>query len=275
MHESPARRRGVAALLPPPGVRRTLLGVGLVSVLLMIAGIACGGDGNSGRADSRDTVSIQTFTPTPPDHTPEALVTREAQQTAWAQTATAQPAVTATPPVAGTRVEGTREPAGPGTPNPEDEIRPPDMFLDTNGGQAQAALGSFNWCEIRLLQCASIQFGYLILEHGSVTWSAGTPGVITTPNASLAPLTAELALYLHDENVVIPVNASGQVIGDKPAFVALTEPAQTFSVSGPDISVTPDVPPGRYVLSVNMNWTLPEGATLPLYTNYAFVVEIL
>jgi hypothetical protein len=65
------------------------------------------------------------------------------------------------------------------------------------------------------------------------------------------------------------------VIGDVPAFVAMTEPAQTFAASGPDISVVPTVPPGKYILSVIVSWTMPEGATLPLHTEYAFVVEIL
>ncbi|HUG16082.1 MAG TPA: hypothetical protein VMM78_13820 [Thermomicrobiales bacterium] len=148
------------------------------------------------------------------------------------------------------------------------------MFLNTNGGQAQAALGSWNWCEVRLLQCADIQVGYLILEHPSVTWSASTPGTVTTPNTSLPPLTTELGLYLLDDNAVIPVDPSGQVIGDDPAFVAQTPPVQQATVTGPDIELIPTVPPGRYVLSVIVNWTMPEGAPLPLHTAYAFVVDI-
>lgn len=261
------RRARVASLLPASVVSRTVAVVSALAIVTMVVGAACvGGDSST----PTPFYVIETFTPTPPDHTPEALITRAAQQTASAQTATAQPT---RDPSAPTPLPGT--PGATRTIPSGSEIRPPDLILRTSFGETWAAVGSFNWCSVALGTCADIQTGYIILETDTLFWAIGDEGTIEVPDTPFPALSAEVGLYLHDQNVVIPQDVTGQIIGDKPAFVPLIAPAQFETVTGAGgWSFTPDVPPGKYILSVNISWTQPEGAPLPLHTEYAFIVEV-
>lgn len=258
--------RRLAAIVPRDGIARTIFGVSALTIVLLVAGVACMGDDGPRRGP---TFTISTFTPTPPDHTPEALVTRDAQATAWSQTATAAPAVTATPPGA------TTEPGAGQTPVGDDEIRPPDLILTTDGGQTRASVGSFNWCSSVMNQCADIRAGYVVLNEASGSWSAGTAGTITTPNTEFPPQNAEAMLYVHDDNAAIPQDETGTIIGSDLAFVPMTAPMQIETFSGTDMTMTPTVAPGKYILVVQVNWETPAGVSRPLHTQYAFVVEIL
>jgi hypothetical protein len=146
----------------PGSTTRPLLRVAalvcMASMLALVAAVACGGDEGSDEptpAGQRTMVISQaTFTPVPPNFTPEALQTRAALQTAYWQTATAQPSVAATAPP---NVTMPSAPIATAAPN---EVRPPDALLRTSVGEVLGSIGSFNWVSLELQAGGNISVPY-------------------------------------------------------------------------------------------------------------------
>ena len=255
-------------------MRRAATLVALLAGVALVAAVACGGDEGTdppgtSRSERTMIVSIETFTPVPPDYTPEALRTRSAQQTAYAQTATALPPLPATAPPNVTVQPGPLATAAPG------EIRPPDALLQTSGGETTGAVGSFNWFSVETQKGANISAPYVIVSESDVTWATGTAAQIVVPNSPFGVTGADIAVYNVEGNMVIPTDPSGSPIGDRPAFFAQEQPLQQQRVDGATISVQPNVPPGRYIVEVRIDFAAPPELPFPLFVQYAFSVNVI
>lgn len=248
----------------------------IVSSTLTISFVlaACGVAGVGGSENTEPTPTetpdwwIATFTPVPPDYTPEALQTRAAQQTAWSQTATAAPPTTATPPPPVATQQSNRPTPAPG------EIRPPDLILAATGGQVIGDAGSFNFCSEESNTCADVQAPWVALSGNGVSWATGTPARFTVPSTPYAVQSADVSVYPYDGNVVIPTDGQGNV-SDKYAFIAQTPPADRQSIPGPDLLLNSNLTPGFYIIEMRVNWVTPEGVARPMFTQYVFVVEVV
>lgn len=266
--------------------RRGAASVGIALALFLVAAAftaACLGDdrpGESGDINVRVTANrsgddtddstpvLATFTPVPPDFTPEAVRTRSALQTAAALTATAQAQVTATAPPSVTvnpfPVTGTI---------PLNTIIPPNVGLITSGGAAPSALGSYNWYDLRFNRGAEVTAPYVLLPDGGAQWAGGTEARLEVASSPYAVMSAEIKFFVFDQNVAIPTDQSGKP-GDRPAFYAQTAPVRQLSLQGPDIRFTPEVGPGRYIVDMRVNWSTPTGLN-PLWTQYIFIVDVV
>lgn len=265
----------------------TMAGIGLAGLLLVGAMTsACMGDDNDDRGDSGDlnvkvtagsggnddepTAVLATFTPVPPNFTPEALQTRVALQTAAAETAAAQPSVPATAPP-----EVTIDPNIP-TPTGTvagDLIIPAGANLVTSGGVAPGSIGSFNWFDPRFNKGAEITAPYVLLPETGVSWATGTSARLEIGESPYAVTGATITIYPFEGNTAIPTDQSGTP-GDTPAFYPQTPPTRQVTLEGADIAITPEVPAGRYIVEMRVNWSTPEGLN-QLWTQYIFLVDVV
>jgi hypothetical protein len=270
-----------------PGTQRgfTTFGVGL-ALFLLIGGVfaACMSDdndpGDSGDLDVQITASsgdeddptpmLATFTPVPPNFTPEAVQTRSYLQTAGALTATAQAQVTSTAPPASTFDPNIPTPTGSVAVN---QIIPPGAGLATSGGIAPGSIGSYNWYDLRFNRGAEVTAPYVILPEGGADWASGTQARLEVGASPYAVTGAEIKLYIFDQNVAIPTDQSGNP-GDTPAFYPQTGPVRQLTVQGADILFTPEVSPGRYIVEMRVDWSTPVGLN-PLWTQYIFIVDVV
>ncbi len=237
-------------------------------VLLLVAVVAaCGGDDD----DEGVVPVMSTFTPVPPDFTPEAAQTRSARETAFSQTQTAQPNVTATPPSGspqGSPVQGTpRATLAPG------EVRPPDAILRTPSGDTFGAVGSWNFYYADTDTGAKVDAPYVPLPDDAVNWPSGTTAQIEVPNSPYAVRSAAIDFYTYDENVALPQTTAGVPTGEI-AFFPQTPPSQQAQIPGPTISVTIDLPPGDYLVSSRINWDAPATTEGELFTQYVYVIRV-
>lgn len=264
----------------------TSFGVGLALFLVLAAATAaCMSDDNSNRGQGGGinvqvtarsggdgegaTAVLATFTPVPPDFTPEAIQTRSAYQTAGALTATAQGAITATAPPATTFDPNIPTPTG----SPTTLIIPPGAGFSTSAGIAPGAIGSYNWYDMRFNRGAEITAPYVILPDGGANWATSTQGRLEIGDSPYAVQSAEIKFYAFDGNVAIPTDQAGNP-GDTPAFYPQQPPLRQFAIQGADVVFTPDVGPGRYLLNIRVNWSTPTGLN-PLWTEYVFIVDVL
>jgi hypothetical protein len=245
----------------------------VVAVVALVAAVACGVDEGSDEptpAGQRTMVISQaTFTPVPPNFTPEALQTRAALQTAYWQTATAQPSVAATAP------PNVTMPSGPVATAAPNEIRPPDALLRTAAGEVLGSIGSFNWVSLELQAGGNISVPYVFVTESGTTLATGTSAQLVVPSSSFAVTGAGIALYNLDTNMVIPTDQSGQPIGTEPAFFPQESPVWEQRVEGANITIAPQAPPGRYILSVRVDFQTPDGLPDPLFTQYVFAVNVI
>jgi len=273
----------------PPAPRFTRVfvpfGVGLALFCLAIAVTAAclGGDdkpeathpplhatvpGASTPGDVSHTPVLATFTPVPPNFTPEVVQTRSALQTAAALTATVQAQTTSTAPPA-----VTINPNTPAATRPANSITPPNANLSTSAGAAPSSIGSYNWFEPAINAGAQVTAPYILLPDSGASWATGTNATLTVENSPYALLQAEVKIYTFDGNVAIPTDQSGNP-GTTPAFYPQQAPARAFNVLGPDVSFTPEVPPGRYIVDIRVNWSTPTGLD-QLYTEYIFTMDVV
>lgn len=245
-----------------------------VSLLLIGATVivACGDDeGNTPRStrddDGTPVVVLSTFTPVPPNFTPEVLQTRAAAQTAAVMTATAQPPTTATVPPAVTI------PSGPVPTVAANEIRPPDAVLQVLASSGTGSIGSYSWFDPDLGSGADITAPYVILPEQTVTWSGSPVAQISVPSAAFPVTSADIRIFSLAENTVIPTTQQGQV-SSRLAFYATTAPLQQLTVQGAVITFTPSVPPGEYVIEVRIHFETPEGLQFPNQTQNVFTAVV-
>jgi hypothetical protein len=148
------------------------------------------------------------------------------------------------------------------------------VILRTPSGDAIASLGSFNWYDFELLSGADVKAPYIDLPDGSATMATGSGFQIVVPDSPLAVASADTTVYTVEGNVAYPQDAQG-VASNQLAFVPQTPASWQGSVPGPTITVTPQLPPGNYIVSVKINWQTPADFGVPLHTQYVFglVVE--
>jgi hypothetical protein len=275
-----------ASRQPASRSQRVYTPFGLVLALVLFIGAftaACMGDdddpGDSGDLnaqispasgdDDDATPVLATFTPVPPNFTPEVVQTRSALETAAALTATIQAQTTATAPPAVTFDPNIPTPTG----TPGNLIIPPGAGLATSGGIAPGSIGSYNWYDLRFNRGAEVQAPYVILPAGGATWAGGTLARLEVGESPYAVQSAEVKLFVMDQNVAIPTDQSGTP-GDTPAFYPQTPPVRQLTIEGADIAFTPEVSPGRYIVQVRANWSTPVGLN-PLWTEYIFIVDVV
>lgn len=249
------------------------------ATLLALVAVACGGGGdddegtpgastdpNGTPTRSGPEVVMSTFTPVPPDYTPEIMQTAAAQQTAYQQTATLQPQVTATVPPA------VNTPSGPVATVPGNQVQPPDVFLQTPGGRLQGSKGSYNWYDIELDTGAEVRAPYVILDQGSVLWASGTGGEIVVPDAAYPVQSVNVGFFDYETNVAIPQNTDGTLVGQDYAFYQQNPAVRSFDAQGPTVAFQPEVPSGTYIILVTVVWQ--NDFNLPLQSTYAYVVQV-
>jgi hypothetical protein len=242
----------------------------LAAVLLVAALLAaCGSDEGLQEPPSTATATfetiIATFTPVPPDYTPEILLTRAAEQTAWSLTATAEPPTTATP------ASGNM---GGGSQAPEGVLQPPTLIMIATGGQVAGDPGSYVWCEEATNTCADIRARWVDLSGSGISWAKDTPARFSAPASPYALVSADITIYPYDGNIVIPTDGAGNT-ADHYAFLAQTAPVFQQSLNGPDLLLNANLQPGFHIIEVVVHWQTPQGLPTPLKTQYAFVVEVM
>ncbi|HYI15028.1 MAG TPA: hypothetical protein VEX37_06535 [Thermomicrobiales bacterium] len=245
------------------GFRNTLTFAAVVLLLVAVVA-ACGGSDDD---DGGVVPVMSTFTPVPPDYTPEAAQTRAAHETAFSETQTAQPDVTATPP-SGSPVEGTpRATLAPG------EVRPPDAILRTPSGDTFGVIGSWNFYYADTDTGAKVDAPYVPLPGDAVNWPNGTTAQIEVPNSPYAVRSAAIDFYTYDDNVALPQTTDGVPTGEI-AFFPQTPPSQQAQIPGPTVSVAVDLPPGDYLVSSRIDWDAPATTEGELFTQYVYVIRV-
>lgn len=260
----------------PFSLARRGLAFAAVVILLVAAVAACGGGDDGGPGP--DNVVMSTFTPVPPDFTPEALRTRSARETAFAATGTAQGETTPTPPAAGTPDASVPAEGSPRATARPGEIRPPDAILRTASGDTLGSLGSSNYLDPETQTGAFFEAPYVPLPGNAVTWVNGATARIDVPNSPYAVASATIELYTYDENVALPTRPDGSTTGEI-AFFRQTEPSQQVQINGADLTATADVPPGDYIVSARLTWDAPPVAVgdtgvQEQFTQYVYVIKV-
>jgi hypothetical protein len=244
---------------------------------------ACGGDEGDDDPESspeaaatNDTddgvdVIMSTFTPTPENNTPAALQTRSAQQTAAAQSPQSDASPTAPPDI-------TVNPNNPLATVPANAVKPPDVTMGTAGGQQTGMIGSMNWFDPDLNAGYNGDTPYVGLPQGSLDWASDTTASFTVPDSPYAVRSTQVNIFVYDDNVAIPQDAQGQVIGSY-VFARQADPVQQTAIEGPDIRLEPETEPGNYIVEVTITWDGPPELEAQyneaLFTQYVFVVTII
>jgi hypothetical protein len=249
--------------------------LGALALLALAVAGACGKD--KGAATLVGTrahpgtplVVAATFTPVTPGSTPSPLQTRAAQQTAAAQTQTANPAVspTAPPPIFAT---GTATVAA-------NAVKAPTGHLATSAGAQDGAYGAFNWYDPAKDTGLQSSAPYTELPLTVLDWATGTPASVTIDASPYAVGGATVKIYTYDGNIVIPTDKSGNVVGQNYAFYPQKEPVQTYQLPGPQLPLTTNVAPGHYIVSVDVQWVVPDSLAAlkgKLHTEYVFNVNV-
>jgi hypothetical protein len=266
----------------------------IVAALLLLAvsvAVACGGDddepeGGDVDVETTDTtdaspegtddeieVVMSTFTPTPPDNTPESVRERERQQTAFAETQTAQPQTTATQPP-----DVTINPNTPVATIPSNAVRPPELVMGTSAGQQSGTIGSMNWYDPVRNAGYNGDTPYVQMPTGNLDWASDTEASFTVPESPYAVRSTQINVFVYDDNVAIPQNSQGQVIGDY-VFARQTDPVDQEQIEGATISINPDLEPGNYIIEAVVTWDGPPELEAQyneaLFTQYVFVVTVI
>ena len=261
--ENTARLRDVAG--------RPALLVSVLTVVMLAITVSCGGgDDNSNSGDENDeerTYTIQTFTPTVPGSTPEALVTRDARQTAAAVSATE---IARNPP----EVPATMTPGGP-----LDEaggIRPPVVSLNADSGQMDGVFGSYGWIDEESESYVLIQAPFYDVGDNGLTVPAGGDMTFNILDEVDPPSEVNVSIFTWDENSAIPTDTEGNV-GAHPWFAPRVAPVSTESFTAADPTFTMPDEPDRYVVQVEVRWPPDDRLDLvqqPIFASYAFTVYV-
>jgi hypothetical protein len=252
-----------------------------LSLVAVSIAVACGGSGDSSKPTATPAAThemvIATFTPVPPNFTPEVVQTRAAQKTAYIQTATAQPPASPTAP--GTNATPNTDAAACRPDAGNNELRPPDLLLNSSGGTQCGSVVSWNWYDAQNDRGANVQAPQgAPISESVLNTAAGEPMTMTVPASPYAVENARIDVYTVDGNVAMPRDAQGQSIpGLSLVFVPQTAPAWNTNIQGSNISFTPQLAPGQYIVAVRIDWAGPadvEAANQPLYTAYTFVIQV-
>jgi hypothetical protein len=262
------------------GLLRSAAGVTAVALLVLAIVAACGGSKDKPKGmilgtrvsspNASPQVSRATFTPTIEGATPPSELTKTALIGAATQTAAA----------GGSPVSPTAQPNLPTTPTATlapNEIRPPSAQMSTASGIADGAVGSYNYGDPSKYTGAQITAPYVQLPDSGGQLPSGATLTISV-SGSLYPVeSGDMEIYDYEHNTAVPQDATGKVIGTTLAFFKQTDPKQTQTVTGSNLTFTPDVSPGRYIVSVRVHWLTPD--TLPqfkgvLFTQYVFNLEV-
>ncbi len=268
-NSSPENRSRPARLFQTIG-RPTLLVSAMTIVVLGVA-VACGGDSDKNddnAAGEERTYSIQTFTPTVPGSTPEALVTQDARQTAAANTATA---VAENPPAPTATVT-------PGGPNEENAFRPPATQLSDGTNQMDGVFGAYGlWIDDEEMNYFRVQAPFYDVGENGLTVEPTSEVEFNFVEEVEPPEETRVSIFSWAENSAIPQDTKGNV-GTHPVFVAAPHTAALSSETFPDANPTVAMPdePGRYVVLVEVRWPQDERVPeqQPLFANYAFTVYV-
>ncbi len=260
--------------------RRQLLGLlATVGALPLVAACGGGGDGDDGGAatvtrsadgtpDSTDPpVVMSTFTPQPATPTPGA------SPTGGTATPEGTPGATTTP----------SQPA-PGEPTPTqapNEIRAPLVTLRSANGSSLGWVSEFTWYDPELESIGGIFAPpYSTLPPESMQLLVAPDESIELSVAdSPFPVTAmSIDLYPAEENIAIPTDPAGNPLTTTFAFVPQTEPVLSDSFTSAPASVANDLPLGRYIAEIRVDWTLPADVAAqvqrPVYVICIAVIEI-
>jgi hypothetical protein len=262
------------------GLLRGTFGVAAATLLVLAVVAACGGSKDKPKGmilgtrasspNASPNVSRATFTPTIEGATPPREQTKEVLIQAATQTAAAGGPVSPT-----TQSNVPTTPTATLAPN---EIRPPSAQMSTASGIADGAVGSYNYGDPSKYTGADITVPYVQLPDSGGQLPSGATLTISV-SGSLYPVeSGDMEIYDYEHNTAVPQDASGKVIGTTLAFFRQTDPKQTQTVNGANLTFTPEVSPGRYIVSVKVHWLAPD--TLPqfkgvLYTQYVFNLEVL
>ena len=223
---------------------------------------------------------MSTFTPVPPDFTPEALKTQSARGTEFAQTATAQPNAPTNQPSTDASPSGSQVPTTPLATAQPGEVRPPEVVLRTPGGETVGIVGDSNYLDPQLQAGASIDAPYVPLPGSALSWMVNSPATFTVTNLPYPVRSASVEFFSFDENVARPTNPDGSPTGEL-AFFPQIPPAQQIPINGSSvdstITVTPDVAPGNYIVTATIVWDVApeiEAQTEEQFTQYVYVVRV-
>lgn len=262
----------------------------MCATLLLVVAVAaaCGGDegnddpdstaGASPEADGGDgddeiVVVMETFTPTPENNTPASLQTRSAQQTAFAETQTAQPDSPSTAPP-----DITVNPNTPAATIPANAVKPPDLVLNTSAGTQTGAIGGYQWYDLELNAGGDFDVPYVALPDTNLEWASATTAELTVPESPFAIRSTEVNVFVYDDNIATPQDAQGQIVGDY-VFAKQTDPVRQETIQGSDITLNQDVEPGNYIFEVTVTWDAPDNLEAvfesPLSTQYVFLVTVI
>jgi hypothetical protein len=262
------------------GLLRGAVGVTAVALLALALVAACGGGKEKPKGmilgtrasspNASPNVSRATFTATVEGATPPSELTKTALIGAATQTA-----------AAGGSVAPTQRPSGPTTPTATlapNEIRPPSAQMSTASGIADGAVGSYNYGDPSKYTGYQSTVPHVQLPDSGGQLPSGATLTISV-SGSLYPVEAgDMEIYDYEHNTAVPQDAQGNVMGTTLAFFRQTDPEQTQTVNGANLTFTPNVSPGKYIVSVKVHWLAPD--TLPqfkgvLYTQYVFNLEVL
>jgi hypothetical protein len=226
-----------------------------------------GGDSNGSGNQEQRTVVMATFTATIPGSTPETVLTQGARQTVVAMTATT---TTGTPPILSTIPEGY--------PTPTEYLSPPEATLTDGNDTITATYGSYSWqFDDRDQTFARISATLMEVSDVALTLSAGSDLTLTIHDIITLPQAVQLSAYQYEANTAIPIDASGNVVSDKPAF-APKEPADKYlniAVDPANPTFSLDLPPDHYVLLVQAAWgNHPVLTSEPIFITYVFNVIV-
>ena len=258
-------------------VLHTTLGVGAVALLVLAIVAACGGNKNKGiilgtRTNNPASPQVvrATFTATIEGATPPREQTKAAVIAAATQTAASGPP--ASPTQAGPIVTTATATI------PANAVRPPSAQLSTSSGTADGAIGNFNYYDPAKDTGYQGTQPYVQLPDSGAQLASGLSARVTISTSPYAVESADVKIYTYEHNTAIPQDASGNIIGKTLAFFPQTDATQTLTLTGADLTFTPNVPPGRYIVSIDVHWLVPD--SLPslkgvLHTQYVFNLEVL
>lgn len=223
---------------------------------------ACGGSGDDDDRTEGGRVVMATFTPVPPNWTPEADPTIEAARTQVAemQTATASaPTPTAGPTQPVEPPTGNEDVIFPTPPGGAGAVYPPTSVLVTTAGRyIEATVGSYNWFEQSTQGGGSFNAPWIELTDASVVAVAGDVAILRFDAEAPEPETTKIEVYTVEGNTAIPTTVDGQST-DKPAFLRQADPVLSTTSEEVSPSFSLDVAPGNYFVLATVTWPMVPG----------------
>jgi hypothetical protein len=169
-----------------------------------------------------------------------------------------------------------------GSPTPTiapNEVRPPEGWLVAGAQRAIGAYGRYNWYRPDIDTGAQLDLvPYVILPSSALRVPNGTAMSVETLQGTPYPVTgATVEIFTYSDNIAIPQDQQGNIVGENYAFVEQQPPVQEGR-AGADLQFTPNVAPGNYIVRVDTQWQAPPeiAANLesPLHVEYVFLLEV-